>query len=187
MFSSPRFFAIVASIALAISGHAAENFDQFFRKNPTGTPTIDVYFSPLGGCTQAVVRELDGAKKTVLVQAYSFTNAPIAQALVGAHHRGVDVKMILDKSQRTEKYTEADFTAHAGIPTWIDSVHAIAHNKVMIIDDSTVITGSFNFTKAAEEHNAENLLVIHNAPDLAAKYTANWFVHQKHSEPYEGR
>jgi hypothetical protein len=73
-----------------------------------------------------------------------------------------------------------------GIPTKIDAQHAIAHNKVMVIDGQTVITGSFNFTKAAEENNAENLLVI-RSPELAAKYAANWKVHADHSEPYGGR
>lgn len=145
--------------------------------------TIEVYFSPKGGCTEAVVRELGKAKHQVLVQAYSFTSAPIAKALVDAHKRGIDVKAILDKSQRTENYSSADFVANAGIPVKIDVVHAIAHNKVMIIDSSVVITGSFNFTKAAEENNAENLLVIRDK-DLAVKYINNWWVHDGHSEPY---
>jgi len=80
--------------------------------------------------------------------------------LVEAHQRGVRTEIILDKSQRTEKYSAADFTAHLGVPTYIDEAHAIAHNKIMIIDQEIVITGSFNFTKAAEERNAENLLII---------------------------
>ena len=87
------------------------------------------------------------AKTEILVQAYSFTSAPIAKALVDAHKRGVHVEIILDRSQRKERYSSADFTAHAGIPTYIDAAHAIAHNKVMIIDKSMVITGSFNFTR----------------------------------------
>jgi phosphatidylserine/phosphatidylglycerophosphate/cardiolipin synthase-like enzyme len=85
-----------------------------------------------------------------LVQAYSFTSAPIANALVDAHKRGVNVQVILDKSQRTEKYSSADFVARAGIPTFIDAKHAIAHNKIMVIDGYEILTGSFNFTKAAE-------------------------------------
>jgi phosphatidylserine/phosphatidylglycerophosphate/cardiolipin synthase-like enzyme len=97
-------------------------------------PPIEVHFSPKGGCTEAVVKELAAAKSTVLVQAYSFTSVPIAKALVDAHKRGVKVEVILDKSQRTEKYSSADFVLHAGIPTKIDSKHAIAHNKIMIID-----------------------------------------------------
>jgi phosphatidylserine/phosphatidylglycerophosphate/cardiolipin synthase-like enzyme len=83
-------------------------------------------------------------------------------------------------------YFSADFLAHAGIPTFIDARHAIAHNKIMIIDGAVVVTGSFNFTKAAESNNAENLLVIHD-PQLAARYMANWKEHQAHSEGYGGR
>jgi phosphatidylserine/phosphatidylglycerophosphate/cardiolipin synthase-like enzyme len=146
----------------------------------------EVYFSPHGGCTEAIIRELDKAKTSVLVQAYSFTSAPIAKALLNAHKRGVKVEVILDKSQRTEKYSSADFLSHAGITTLIDSAHAIAHNKVMVIDGEVVITGSFNFTKAAEEKNAENLLVIRDKV-LAEKYIKNWEDHAKHSNPYVGK
>lgn len=94
--------------------------------------------------------------------------------------------MAIDKSQRTEKYSSADFVAHADIPTLIDAKHAIAHNKVMVIDGETVVTGSFNFTKAAEEKNAENLLVIRDK-SIAEKYTCNWAAHCEHSEKYEGK
>ena len=126
---------------------------------------VQVYFSPPGGPTGAVVNALDQATNTVLVQAYSFTSAPIAKALVEAHRRGVKVQVILDDSQRTEKYSEADFLKNNGIETLIDAQHAIAHNKIMIIDDYVVITGSFNFTKAAEDKNAENLLIIEKAAE----------------------
>ena len=145
---------------------------------------VEVYFSPHGGATEAVVGALEHATNSVLVQAYSFTSAPIARALVDAQRRGLTVRVILDKSQRTEKYSEADFLIHEGVPTFIDAQHAIAHNKVMVIDAYLVLTGSFNFTKAAEENNAENLLVI-NDPILAGKYAQNWHVHQGHSETYE--
>lgn len=146
--------------------------------------STEVYFSPKGGCTQVIVSELKAAKESVLVQAYSFTSVPIAKALVDAHKRGVKIQVILDKSQRTEKYSSATFLKNAEIPTFIDDKHAIAHNKVMVIDGKTVITGSFNFTKAAEESNAENLLVIRDS-DLAAKYAKNWQEHLAHSVEYE--
>jgi phosphatidylserine/phosphatidylglycerophosphate/cardiolipin synthase-like enzyme len=105
-------------------------------------PQIAVHFSPHGGCTDAVVRELDAAKESVLVQAYEFTSASIAKALMEVH------------------------------------------NKVIVIDGRIVITGSFNFTKAAEESNAENLLIIRGA-DLGAKYANNRQEHLEHSVPYE--
>ena len=152
-----------------------------------GPQDLHPFFSPEGGCTEAVVKALEAAQKSVLVQAYSFTSAPIAKALVDAKKRGVAVQVILDKSQKTERYTAATFLANEGVPTYIDAAHKIAHNKVMIIDGQTVITGSFNFTKAAESGNAENLLVINHAPELAKTYTANWKEHLGHSEPYQAR
>ena len=153
------------------------------QENP---PTWEVYFSPHGGCTDAIVKELGKAKSTILVQAYSFTSYRIAKGLLDAHKRGVKVEVILDKSQRTDQYSSATFLFNAGIPVKIDAQHAIAHNKVMIIDGETVITGSFNFTKAAEENNAENLLVIKDKK-LADRYIKNWEEHAGDSEVYVGR
>ena len=144
----------------------------------------EVYFSPEGGCTEAVVREIGKAKNEVLVQAYSFTSKPIFDALVAAHRRDVNVKAIFDKSDATGKESLAKTLAGTGIPCWLDQRHAIAHNKVMIVDQSTVITGSFNFTTAAEKHNAENLLILRD-PKLAAKYTDAWRVHKGHSEAWK--
>ena len=172
---------IIAAIAVAVSAGSR------YLQKPIVPREIEVFFSPKGGCTDAVVRELRHAQRSVLVQAYSFTNPQIARALVDAQKRGLDVKIIMDKSMLTERYSEGDFTAHAGIPTWIDSEHPIAHNKVMVIDGETVITGSFNFTRQAEEHNAENLLVIHKTPALAEEYVKNWRTHQAHSQPYKGK
>jgi len=114
------------------------------------TGSAEVYFSPHGGATEAIVHEIDSAKNEILVQAYSFTSAPIAKALLAAKKRGVAIEVVLDKSQRGERYTSATFLRDAGIHVWIDYRHAIAHNKIMIIDRRTLVTGSFNFTKAAE-------------------------------------
>jgi phosphatidylserine/phosphatidylglycerophosphate/cardiolipin synthase-like enzyme len=154
---------------------------------PKKSPPLGKSISPPhGGCTEAIIRELNQAKGTVLVQAYTFTSAPIAKALLNAHKRGVKVEVILDKSQRTDKYSSATFFLNQGIPVRIDDKHAIAHNKVMIIDGETVITGSFNFTKLAEENNAENLLAIHDRK-LAERYTKNCKKHAEHSENYAVR
>jgi phosphatidylserine/phosphatidylglycerophosphate/cardiolipin synthase-like enzyme len=148
--------------------------------------TAQVYFSPMGGCTDAIVQEISQAKQEILVQAYSFTSKDIAKALVAAHKSGVRTVIILDKSNQSKRYSAADFTFNMGIPTYIDAKHATAHNKVMIIDKETVITGSFNFTKAAEERNAENLLIL-RSKELAERYIANWEKHKQHSQEYGGR
>jgi phosphatidylserine/phosphatidylglycerophosphate/cardiolipin synthase-like enzyme len=142
-----------------------------------------VLFSPHGGCTHAVVQNLDNAHSTVYVQAYSFTSKEISQALVNAARRGVKISVVLDSSNETGKYSAATFLRDMGILPLIDAEHTIAHNKVIIIDGAIVITGSFNFTRAAEENNAENLLIIRD-PAIAQKYLANWVFHSKHSHPY---
>ena len=157
-----------------------------FADNTFHNISGEVYFSPDGGCTEAIVNEIRHAKSEIYVQAYSFTSVPIAKALVDAHKRGIKVEVILDKSQKKERYTSATFLANAGIPTYIDSVHAIAHNKIMVIDKEFVITGSFNFTKAAEEKNAENLLIL-KSKELASQYLMNWTKHKNHSDSYSGR
>ena len=149
------------------------------------TGTIEVAFSPNGGGASLIIRTIGEAKKTIQVQAYSFTNADIAKALLDAHKRGVNVRVVLDKSQETEKYTSATFLANAGVPVRIDDDFAIAHNKIMILDGETVITGSFNFTKAAEERNAENVLVIRGNRELAKLYLQNWQWRWDASEAYK--
>ncbi|MHB0936926.1 MAG: phospholipase D family nuclease [Armatimonadota bacterium] len=176
--------AVLISLALGLSTYLVVKAPRKDGAPLHGATSWQVYFSPDGGCTQAIIDELNGARYTVLVQAYSFTSAPIAKALVAAKKRGVRVEAILDDSNNTAKYSAATFLLHADIPTWIDAKHAIAHNKVMIIDDHTVITGSFNFSKAAEERNAENLLILRDSA-LAARYTANWQEHRSHSAAYQ--
>ena len=148
--------------------------------------TAKIFFSPNGGCTDAIINEIQNAKSEIRIQAYSFTSKPIAEAVVKAKKAGVNVEIIMDKSNLTAKYSAGDFTAHMGIPTYIDAQHAIAHNKIIIIDRETVVTGSFNFTKAAEEHNAENLIIL-KSKELAAVYLKNWETHKGHSTVYEGR
>jgi phosphatidylserine/phosphatidylglycerophosphate/cardiolipin synthase-like enzyme len=78
------------------------------------------------------------------------------------------------------------FLLGVGIRVKMDPEHSIAHHKVMAIDGGRAITGSFDFTKAAEENNSENLLVIHDKK-LASRCTKNWQEHAEHSEVCDGR
>lgn len=141
--------------------------------NSNTCPKIQVCFTPGQNCTAEITDVIDAAKQSIFVQAYSFTSAPIAAHLVAAKKRGVQVNVILDKSQKTQRYSASSFLVNQHIPCWIDYKPAIAHNKIMIIDKKAVITGSFNFTKAAQNKNAENLLIIRD-PALANIYLKNW-------------
>jgi phosphatidylserine/phosphatidylglycerophosphate/cardiolipin synthase-like enzyme len=154
-----------------------------------GTPQFQVCFSPpaQGGCdpTATIVEQIEGARRTVFVQAYALTSREITTALVDAKHRGVDVRAIVDRSQLREDRSDAfavQRLTSGGVPVLVDSISGIAHSKVMVIDRNTVITGSFNFTWSAEHKNAENLLVIRD-PSIAAKYEQNWTACVQRSRP----
>jgi phosphatidylserine/phosphatidylglycerophosphate/cardiolipin synthase-like enzyme len=145
-------------------------------------PTMSAHFSPKGGCTETVVREIGRARREILVQAYSFSCPSIAEALVAARKRGVTVHILLDRSNEKETYSELGSLEQHGMAVKIDATHAIAHNKIMLIDRKTIITGSFNFTRQAEQDNAENLLVIKGHPELAESYHLNFLAHDQHSQ-----
>ena len=145
---------------------------------------IAVFFSPTGGCTDAVVRELLAATNTIYVQAYGFTSDKIVDAVIAAKQRGVDVGVVLDKSDVIANYSSADRVKAAGLLTLIDRKHAIAHNKIMVIDSATVLTGSFNFTKSAQERNAENGMLIRGDAAVVTAYTDNWNKRYRQSRAY---
>ncbi len=144
--------------------------------------SIQVRFSPGGQCLQFTQQAIGLAQKTILVQAYAFTAASIAEALIAAHKRGIMVKVLVDRSQLTAKGSQVNRVLQQGIPVSIDVVPGIAHNKVMIIDDNYVLTGSFNWSNAAETRNAENLLLIAD-PQTNKIYTANWQLRAAHATP----
>ncbi|MBA4394636.1 MAG: phospholipase D family protein [Desulfobacca sp.] len=144
---------------------------------------ISVYFSPEGGATEALIKEISRGKKEILVQAYSLSSLPIVTALLAAHQRGLAVKIIMDKSERGEGLTPAVVLSNAGVAVFLDGKHALAHSSCLIIDQQIVLTGSFNYTKASEESNAEDLLIIRST-QMAQQYRDYWEKHRAHSEPH---
>jgi phosphatidylserine/phosphatidylglycerophosphate/cardiolipin synthase-like enzyme len=152
--------------------------------------TIQLAFSPEDDTGALVIQAIHDAKKQVLVQTFSFTHRKIAQALIEAKRRGVDVQLIADEEQirRMQRGLVPEIAA-GGVPTFVDRDHDSAHNKIMVIDaglpQATVITGSFNFTHAAQYRNAENLLIFRGNPQLTRAYLKNWQHHRSHSHVFE--
>src|SRR5439155_12944480 len=100
-----------------------------------------------------------------------------------AKKRGVHLDIVLDKSNEVEKYSDLRIFLDNGLMPLIDAHHAIAHNKVMLIDQKVLITGSYNFTNQAETENAENLVIIKGHPELVAQYRQNFLAHKGHCRP----
>lgn len=135
---------------------------------------VDIAFSPKQGATNLIINTINNAEKSILVAAYSFTSKPIADALIKAYQNGVDVRIVLDKSQRTAKYSSFLEVKTLGVPIRINSRYAIMHNKFMIVDGKILQTGSFNYSQSAENNNAENVLVISDNTKVVKQYTQKW-------------
>ena len=158
---------------------------------PVAGTTLEALFTPGDPIDAKLAALVDGARTEVLVQAFSFTNRRIARALTAAHGRGVRVEVLADRGQTLELSGSAVPTlARAGIPVWLDGNFAAAHNKVLIVDagspHATLVTGSYNFTTAAQQRNAENVLIVRRDPALAAQYRENFVRLRERAARYDG-
>jgi phosphatidylserine/phosphatidylglycerophosphate/cardiolipin synthase-like enzyme len=148
-----------------------------------------VYFTPWDDAEGAIMRAVRNARSEVLVQAYSFTSGAIAGELINARKRGVDVRVTADQNE-TERIPTSRIShlARSGIPVWLESRYQAAHNKVMVIDADAalpvVVTGSYNWTVAAQRRNAENVLIVSGNAGLARAYKTNWERHRLDALPY---
>jgi phosphatidylserine/phosphatidylglycerophosphate/cardiolipin synthase-like enzyme len=152
-----------------------------------GAFEAQAYFSPRGGCQDSLVQELQKAQHEILVQAYSFTADPLTFALIDAKKRGVNVEVLLDRSNEVDRYSDLHILLEKGLAPLIDAEHAIAHNKVVIIDQKVIVTGSYNFTNQAEGENAENMVILKGHPELARQYRENFMAHKAHCKPAKMR
>ena len=134
---------------------------------------IDIRFSPKGGGLALALGAINHAQDHIYAHAYSFTSKPISEALIAAHRRGVTVKLLIDKRESKSRYCRAEALMQAGIEVQIDPVAGLAHNKVLIIDNTRIVTGSFNWSASAENRNAENILLI-TSEKVNTIYTHNW-------------
>ena len=151
--------------------------------------TVQMAFTPWDNAEGMIVDCIRQARRQILVQAYSFTSRALANALIAAKRRGVDVQVLADREQtfggEASRIPELD---QAGIPVMLEVRYQSAHNKVMVIDsgtaDAAVVTGSYNWTYAAQNKNAENVLILRHSPNIANAYAANWRRHAADALPY---
>ena len=156
---------LILAVLLAVPTYA----DQAFP--PTARWLVG--FTP-GDALPIVLEGVRQARRSIWVACYSFTSKPVAVALLDAAKRGVKVNVLADAKESARGYSAVQFLANQGIPVRLDQRHAMQHNKFMVIDETTVETGSFNYTAAAAQRNAENVLLVRNVPELADSYATEW-------------
>jgi phosphatidylserine/phosphatidylglycerophosphate/cardiolipin synthase-like enzyme len=134
--------------------------------NVEGVP-VENFFSPPDGVMDKLIGYVQNAQKSVHFMAFTYTDHNLAQAMIERAKAGVDVQGVIENRGATQGALVDLFCA--GLPVKTDGNKYTMHHKVIIIDDETVITGSFNFTKSADDANDDNVLVIHS-PAIAALY-----------------
>ena len=162
-------FAVALAFALGAHAHAQAQY-------------ATVGFSP-GNAIDLVLETIQGARREIDMAAYEFTSSKIADALVAAHERGVNVRVMADAQENRGKgYSKIYTLVRHGIAVRLNSRYAVQHNKFCVVDGAAVETGSFNYTRAAETKNAENVVVIRDRK-LAGEYHTEFERLWKESEP----
>ena len=134
---------------------------------------IFTYFSPAGGTNASLIREVESAEKSIHFMAFSFTHDALGSAMRDRFKSGIAVRGVFEERQ-VDKYSEYEAMQAAGLPVVIDKSRGTMHHKVIVIDEDTVITGSYNFSNNAEKRNNENLLIIKGNREIAAAYLAEF-------------
>jgi phosphatidylserine/phosphatidylglycerophosphate/cardiolipin synthase-like enzyme len=150
---------------------------------------VESAFTPGDDIAGLIVERIGRARVSVQVQAYLFTDRAIANALLAARRRGVPVELIGDAGQHASGgLPHAKALDRAGVRVWLDRAHNAAHDKVVIVDgrspEATVITGSYNFTRSAQQANAENVVVISGNRAVTDRFVANFEKHRRESTPW---
>lgn len=168
------------AVFLCLSVLAAVSWWQSVNAQAEPAEILGIYFTPPIGGAGGIIKQIDASKKSIKVMAYGFTSINLAEALVRAKKRGVDVALIQDEKSSQNNREALQKLLDVGIEVRSDGKHAIQHNKVMVIDQDVVITGSYNFTSSAETRNAENIMIV-KSEYAARRYLDNWNNHWEHA------
>ncbi|EMQ1187850.1 TPA: phospholipase D family protein [Klebsiella variicola subsp. variicola] len=138
--------------------------------------SIETGFSPEGTALQLVLKTIDSAQQEIRLMGYSFTSPEVTRSLIAAKRRGVDIRVVLDQKANTGKASVAamNVLVSAGIPVRTVDVYKILHDKVIVADKRNTEVGSFNFSRAADRSNSENVLVVWDDPVVARSYLNHW-------------
>ena len=158
--------------------------------DPGNLARVEAAFTPGDDIAALITRHIARARRSVQMQAYIFTDRRIANALLAARRRGVEVEVIGDAAQHDNGgLPHLRALERAGARVFLDASHAASHNKIVIVDGAhdgaTVITGSYNFTQAAQSRNAENVVVLSGNRRVTGRFVANFELQRSRSSPWQ--
>jgi phosphatidylserine/phosphatidylglycerophosphate/cardiolipin synthase-like enzyme len=166
---------------------------EFGPRSPSNTPNpqvtvnevpVEVYFAPEDMVIDQVIAEVNAAQSSIKFMAFSFTENLLGEAVLNRAADGIFIQGVFENVGSRTEWSELSKFYCADLDVRQDGNPFILHHKVMIIDDETVIIGSFNFSGSATESNDENLLIVHDA-SIAAQYLAEYEARFAEGEPPE--
>ena len=171
------------ALAAALANGAAE------ARQASARAQVEVAFTPGDDIAGLIAQHIAKSRKSVQVQAYLFTDRKLVAALLAARKRGVEVEIVGDAAQQEAGgFPGLATLERAGARVYLDRAHAASHNKIVIVDGAsafaTVITGSYNFTQAAQSKNAENVVVISGSRSVTDRFVSNFEHHRGESTPW---
>ena len=146
-----------------------------------GETLVKTLFCPEDRCRENLIAEIEKANTSIRFMAFSFTDRKIADKLISKEAAGVDVEGVMERSRATMKYNKYDYLTGAGVTVYKDNNPATMHHKVFIIDNKTVITGSYNPTISGNERNDENIIIIKDR-EIAGEYLEEFERIKEHAE-----
>ena len=178
------------NVILIESVQLAENFTTEFNEmwdgafgitSPSDTPypeldlsgtLVETYFAPEDGVEDQIVKALEQAQESIYFATFSFTSDTIEEVLLAKADEEVEIKGIYETTQESASRAYCSYTPlqNAGIPALLDGSTYSMHHKFLVIDEETVITGSFNLSNNANRNNDENILIIQNSIIAEAYY-----------------
>ena len=181
---SPYFLALL--IGGLLSFHLTEHYytSPPSHKIPRGEEeAIKLFFSPKGKCAQHIINTINQAEKEIYIAIYVFSHEGIANALVSAKARGVDIHILANNTHATARYSQLDYLNQHNIDIYIDKRPGVLHHKWLGVDKKTIITGSYNYSKSAEEKNNEIIGHVESRA-VVEKYYQDWQTHIQHPHVY---
>jgi phosphatidylserine/phosphatidylglycerophosphate/cardiolipin synthase-like enzyme len=180
--------------SLPVAENFTREFEEMFLDDKFGPDTvaetpnpqvtvngvqIETFFSPDDQVNEAILPLLENARESIYFLAYSFTADDLGQAIRAAAQRGVQVRGVMDNNQiESNTGTEYDLFRRDGLDVRRDGLDGLMHHKVIIIDREIVITGSYNFSRSAEERNDENVVILYSPQIAQAFLDEFWRVYE---------
>ncbi len=141
-----------------------------------------VYFSPGNDCLNAITEQIGCATKSIDICVFTISDDRIYDKIKYAHSRGIKIRIISDDEKVYDKGSDIKRLADRGIPTKVDNSPHHMHHKFAVFDNETLLTGSFNWTRSATEHNQENILITNDkkaVSEYRKKFDQMWDMMQK--------